>query len=308
MKFTTIETIETLEQMQQMAKAGKLVGLFKVSNFIYHRGPGISKTHLPYILRSIKHYEQYLKDGSTSTPAKILGSLLHTMLLEPNELWNHFAEKLQHGKRSKADKEAWAAFEEENTRLGKEVIDQEQRDLVDAMIGVINHHPNAPKLMHGHKEIACFWKDPVTGLLCKCKHDVIGFVTGISTDIKKTRIAAPDANGFIRAAHEFTFNIQNAFYLDGIKYAVEQSGMAIDFKVPEKMVFMAIEETAPHAMCLCELPEDFIENGREKYQKALKRLQDYNDLRFSEDFEGIKAMESYPTGIIKLPVKGYMYQ
>ena len=80
--------IRAIEQDLTAPKEGVFAGL---SNAAYHGGPGISKSGLDLIRRSPMHYRHSLTVSREPTPDQRIGTLAHTMILEPETVWDHYA-------------------------------------------------------------------------------------------------------------------------------------------------------------------------------------------------------------------------
>lgn len=268
-----MEELTSIEQIDKLHSEKKLIGLFVIDNNLYHECVGISKSAIGPLNKSIKHWQKYVKDGHKASEAKTIGSILHCLTLEKDKFDDYFLKSPDCYRRSKVEKEIWATFNEKLTTTQKDAYTEKMLITAENMYKSLMESPNNKKLLRGIYEIACFWVDPDTGVLCKCKFDVIGTTSGLATDLKKTQDASEVE--FIRSVYKFTYHVQEAFYLDGIREAIKQSGIVPDFKLPKKMVFVAVEEEEPHFTNRLTIPEDFVENGREKYKMALKRYAEF---------------------------------
>ena len=80
----------------------------------------LSYSSIKEFAKSPKHYISYLNKQRETTPALQFGSLLHCMLLEPQEFSNRYAISPKYDMRKSADKETYAEFQIKNE--GKEVV------------------------------------------------------------------------------------------------------------------------------------------------------------------------------------------
>ena len=71
------------------------------------------------------------------------------------------------------------------------------------------------------------------------------------------------SGGFSRSIANFGYEIQAAFYVDGIRAV---TGMELPF------LFVAVEKEAPHAVAVYRADPEVIEVGRKKYRAALQLL------------------------------------
>lgn len=134
------------------------------------------------------------------------------------------------------------------------------------MVVSVRSHAGAERLLaSGLAEMSGFWIDRETGIECKCRPDFLSMagetVTGI-VDVKTCCDASAD--GFARAIATLGYDVQAAFYQDGLKAV---TGRTIPF------YFIAVEKEAPFAVAAYKASDEVIEVGRAKYRGALKLLQ-----------------------------------
>jgi exodeoxyribonuclease VIII len=124
-----------------------------MENADYHAHPAISKSHLDLIARSPLHYWARFLDPKRvipePTPAMRIGSAVHTHVLELDK-WDTEYTVAPDGldRRTKAGKEAWAAFEAESAN-GRTVLSRDgcrsghahgQRDARPSGGGIATRH------------------------------------------------------------------------------------------------------------------------------------------------------------------------
>ncbi|MHB0991677.1 MAG: PD-(D/E)XK nuclease-like domain-containing protein [Burkholderiales bacterium] len=143
----------------------------------------------------------------------------------------------------------------------KIILKQEDVDALRAMHSNVLQHKAAKKfLSSGQAELSAFWTDPNTGIQCKCKPDWLN-PDGIY-DVKSCRDAS--AEGFAKAISTYGYDIEAAFYTDGVKAA---TGLTLPF------YFIATENTAPFSAAVYRASDAMLETGRKKYRAALELLQ-----------------------------------
>ena len=91
-----------------------------MTNREYHADPAISKSDLDQIHRSPMHWQYRKTHPPEQTPALLVGSAVHKMILEPSGFADEFAVAPETDRRTKAGREAYQAFQESAT--GKTVI------------------------------------------------------------------------------------------------------------------------------------------------------------------------------------------
>lgn len=156
----------------------------------YRAHPGLSSTDIKRMAQSMAHYK-YFHDNpeNKDTPALQFGRAYHKYCLEPYDFYNEFAVAPNVNRRTKAGKEEWEEFVEENK--GKEVISEEMYETIDAMRNALYSTPFAKKLIYGEHEKSFFWTDEESGFECKCRPDSFGKVGGqpICVDLKTCQCA-----------------------------------------------------------------------------------------------------------------------
>jgi len=166
-----------------------------------------------------------------------------------------------------ADKDSrFKLYEEEFDRLysGKILLKSEQFEAILKMRASLQNHKGANEMLflsEGLAEKSAFWTDSETGILCKCRPDWLklrfGRASGIA-DVKSCCNASADA--FSKSIAQFSYDIQAAFYQDGVYAATGE-------RVP--FYFIAVEKDAPHAVAVYRASDEMIVTGREKYRTGL---------------------------------------
>jgi exodeoxyribonuclease VIII len=142
----------------------------------------------------------------------------------------------------------------------RQILNQEQWDAVHKAAKAIKEHPAASKLINaGRAEQSIYWNDPLTGELCRCRPDWWRD-DNIVVDLKTTENASKD--GFAKSIANFRYDVQAAFYLDGIEAATG--------KRPRGFVFVAIEKKPPFAVGVYVLDAETLDAARAVYQKDLQ--------------------------------------
>lgn len=258
------EKAKALKQGEQVSEAG----VYLNSNEDYHRGPGMSASHLKELLKTGAHYRTWLQSTRRQTDEMRIGEAVHAKLLEPDTFEGRFALSPSGDGRTKEFK----AFAEANA--GKTILKPDHIETMNNVIHSITENvlkdADYSKLFLGLKEHAFYWTDPDTGILCKCRPDIISVTEGIITDLKVVEDASPKA--FEYTLGKMLYYLQAAFYLDGVKHCLEQSGCNLITTVPDAFVFVAAEREAPNGIGKYALEEGSaaLKEGRRLYKKALQ--------------------------------------
>jgi exodeoxyribonuclease VIII len=164
-----------------------------------------------------------------------------------------------------------------------QVLTIEQWEQLHAMRDAVMAHPAARALLTGAPGVAersVYWRDPVTGLLCRCRPD-FWRQDGIVVDVKTTEDAS--AEGFARSIANYRYHVQHPFYLDGINTMREQYKPSDPFSIPrpqpaKAFVFLAVEKSArvvdgvAMGVGVYVLDNDSVELGRIEYRQDLERI------------------------------------
>jgi len=269
----------------------------KLDNEAYHAGPGISKSGLWTIdQKSPAHYKFPAprdEDTTQAIAAKDLGTATHVAVLEPERF-----ETAVH--RGPADRRGnkWTDAEEYCRIEKKTLLVSSAYDSLLALRDTIHADPWLNKIItsgDGVNEASGFWIDPETGELCRCRPDRYRRDIKLILDIKTAASAHPDA--FARAAINFGYHSQEAFYTDGWQ-ACGQPVEAFAFLVLEK-ANNASKFASPYAFGVYELPPSIVEEGRAIMRKSLAR---YAECRKANRWP------SYTEGVQELSFKRWNYR
>lgn len=165
----------------------------------------------------------------------------------------------------------------------RNVLTAEQWDQLHQMRDAVMAHPAAAALLTGAPGVAersVYWRDPVTGLLCRCRPD-FWRQDGIVVDVKTTEDAS--AEGFSKSIAHWRYHVQAPFYLDGINTMREQyKPSGLDLPVPpaaaRAFVFLAVEKTArvvdgvAMGVGVYVLDQESMELGRIEYRQDMERI------------------------------------
>lgn len=216
-----------------------------MTNQEYHDNPAVSRSGVIKLLRSPAHY----KTKTETTRAMEIGTAVHSKILEgrTDYVVNPFDSF-----RSKEARE----WREAQTEI---VLNETEAAQIEAMETAVNNHRGAMKLLsEGVPEQTYFFTEPHTGVKCKVRPDWIT-PDGFLVDLKTTNDASE--SGFKKSVYSFRYDIQTAFYLDGVEYATGQR--------PKGFIFINVEKSEPFGVSLFQLNDDWIESARFTYIDAL---------------------------------------
>lgn len=243
---------------------GVTEGCYALRNSIeeYHAdADSVSSTDLKLILRSPAHMKAAEDDGDEPTKAKEIGQALHVAVLEADEFDSRYAVFRGEGTRSGKEYKEFAKNLIAQGEASKSILMAAEYELVNGMRNAIMAYPKAnlkKMFAMATRELSIYWTDEETGLKCRIRPDA--FIPGvICTDLKKTQDARPEA--FSRSCGNYGYDLQSAFYLEGLR---RFCGENMPF------LFLAVEEKRPHGVWGHEASPEFIESGLKKYRKALE--------------------------------------
>lgn len=226
----------------------------------YQLWDAISKHDLDNIAKSPAHYKAAKGAKQVVSPAMKFGTATHTMLLEPQNACEEIAVMPKCDRRTKVGKELAKEFEESS--FGKTVITQEEMDRIMRMRDAVDTHPVAGNLIkHAkHIEASAIWTDPSTGLMSRCRPDIIhdDLVIDLKTAIDAGRWA------FASSMHKWRYHVQASYYLDGL----------INLNVVSKnaqFVFLVVEKLPPFGVALYALRTEDLDRGRLQYEGDIIR-------------------------------------
>lgn len=241
-------------------------GLVQETNEQYHSGPGISKSHLDAInSASPRHYwHKYLnpdREPEEETPAKIMGSAVHSAILEPDDFKSAVVESPGFDRRTKAGKAEWEAFCSEHK--GKIILSPDDFKTCLQIRDAVHRHPVASGLLVGGKAEQSFYAiDRETGELIKCRTDYLHDSGAMIVDVKTTDDASP--NGFGKSSANYRYPVQTAWYYDVLDAAYGEH--------PQDWVFLAVEKTPPYAIGIYFMEPDMVERGRIAARRDFLRI------------------------------------
>ena len=248
-------------------KPGNKLGLVIETNDEYHQDSNsISKSHLDVIANgSPKHYwQKYLnpnRERQEPTPAMIMGTAVHTAVLEPDLFPSEVIESPEFDRRSKVGKAEYEAFQLEHK--GRIVLAPEDYATCLAIRDAVHLHPVAGGLLQGGQAEQSFYADdPETGMKIKCRVDYLHNSGEMIIDLKTTDDASPA--GFGKSAANFRYPIQTAWYNGVLDAAFGEH--------PQDWVFLAIEKRKPYAVGIYFMEPDIVARAEIAARRDFMRI------------------------------------
>jgi hypothetical protein len=190
----------------------------------------VSKSLLLTLRKTPAHCLAAAQADDTSTPSQRLGSLAHTLILEPDQ----YAARYAVGPDARGNSHAWKDFVTQAERAGLIPIRQAERVAAQAMADAFWRKPVIHALLAtpGPVESSMLWEDALVGL-CKGRPDKI--IPGMVIDLKTTRDLSDRA--LARTIYDYGYHIQARHYLDGAE------ALGLD---AERFVIVWAESVPPH--------------------------------------------------------------
>ena len=234
---------------------------------VYHGDANsISKSGLDDVHQSGAHY--YARHLAPDRPARetkggqLEGSLAHCATLEPDE----FAKRYAVGPDINRNTKDWKSFE---AGLPQGVISIKHHQAATACAQALEVY-KLPEIARafgsGGPERSIYWTDKATGVRCRCRPDWLTDPMGptggvVVIDVKTFRSASTGA--FQRQVAAKRYNVQAAFYVDGIQAALGVEVLGF--------VFAVVETTYPYLANAMMLDDAAIDLGRREYRADLER-------------------------------------
>lgn len=227
----------------------------------YHAHPALSRSalwtfkRLPY-----KYWYEYLSGQFQSKPetdALRLGSLAHTMILEPDLFDSRYLVIEKLNRATKGGKEAYK--EALNAAVHRQLIYQDEFEVADAMRKSVYANDVVKDILaDASMEYSIFWRDEMTGLEVKARPDIFANRLNIMADVKTTLDASP---------RSFQLDcFKNGYFLQAAM--MYEAALAIGSPI-EKFVFICVEKKAPYSLALYVLDDESLAFGQQMLRKIL---------------------------------------
>lgn len=234
---------------------------------VYRNAPGVSQT----LLKDFGEHATPLHFRS-GKPKKVtedmeFGTICHTAILEPGNLASAYyiqpdeypavvkkqdVMKPWHG---------WADFCKDwiKDHSARPIIDKEKEARIPKIVKRVSELPECGSaLQHGKREVSWFKRDEVTGLLCKCRTDLIADDrNGLRWifDLKKVQVGCASGEEFAADAYARGYHIQAASYLK--------------ITGADRFVFVAFDDNEPFDAAQWQLGPEDMEAGAFEYRRLL---------------------------------------
>jgi exodeoxyribonuclease VIII len=236
----------------------------------------LSYSSLKEFAKSPRHYISYLNKERKSTPAMEFGSLVHCLLLQPEEFALNYALMPNVDRRTKDGKAVYEEFIASSN--GRTVITQDEYNNADDLVANAKENQLISDAVMGCNKFESEWRAEIGGL------PIRGFFDGEADDyileVKTTNDAEPRTliNDFYKRMYHIQAGLYNLVSEKQIKYLV-------------------VETTAPYNSYLALASDKYINAGK---KRALDLIEGFKYCMDNQEFH--KGYEHYHGNIsIDLP-------
>lgn len=222
-----------------------------------HIDKGLSYSALKLIWRApaMYHYQYILGNWAPDTEAKRMGSLIHTLVLEPEAYDARYYVMPECDGRTKEGKAIKAACVAEAS--GRVVIKQATLEQARGAAAAVLAHPVVAKAMRApRREVEQTYTVVIDGVKFQARPDAL-INDRLVLEIKTTDDARPDE--FARSIGKYCYDIQHALYCDVLAATGRETGA---------YAYAVVEPSPPHLCAVYTLHPDDIASGRLAYQQA----------------------------------------
>lgn len=243
-------------------------GIYDIENHEYHNSDGISRSGVMLFKKSPLHYWNKYQNpdrhSDTMTPQMIMGSAVHTYIMEPTKFYDQYYIEEKIDRRTKEGKDRSERLQLLN--MGKQGISADMFDQIERMNESFHNNEYASAFLKDAQiEKSIYWEDVHSGVLCKARPDI--WKNNVICDIKTTQDASLKA--FQGSMAKYGYHIQAAMIQDGLHHA--QNIRITDY------IFIAIETVEPYAIGIYILDQDAIQKGHNEYKQIIKDFSLYQE-------------------------------
>ena len=222
------------------------------------------------------------KNGVKKEPTDnlILGSVIHTLILEPQKLESEYIIMPELNLRTNADKAVKAEFEAEAKATNKTLVKSEIFNQAEAVSKSFLNSSLSSFLKGEVKAEASFFGE-IDGVKVKARPDLILPKQQIIIDFKTTsQVGGGSADGFAKMAANFSYYIQAALYLEITNY--------------KQFYFIVLETAEPFMVGCYKLDSEALEFGKSEIRRAIeiyKNLGEYKSPLYLNNLDFSKVQE-----------------
>lgn len=213
----------------------------------------LSYSSLKEFSKSPAHYLEYLRREFKPTPAMALGSLVHCLLLQPNELGKQFFIMPNIDRRTKDGK---AQYEQAQIdAVGKQIVTEQDYDEANNLVNKVVSEGHIADVIKNCNKFEHEWREEIAGL------PVRGFFDGEADDYILEVKTANDANPktIINDFFNRSYHVQAGLY---------------SFVSNKPIKYLIIETSAPYNVVLADASEQYIKHGQNEAFRLINSFKD----------------------------------
>ena len=222
------------------------------------------------------------KNGVRKEPTDnlILGSVIHTLILEPQKLESEYIIMPELNLRTNADKAIKAELEAEAKATNKTLV---KAEIFNQAEGVAKSFlkSSLSLFLRGEVKAEASFFGKIDGVKVKARPDLILPKEKIIIDFKTTSTSGGgSADGFAKMAANFAYYIQASLYLEITEY--------------KQFYFIVLETTEPFMVGCYKLDSEALEFGKSEIRRAIeiyKNLGEYKSPLYLNNLDYSKVQE-----------------
>lgn len=219
----------------------------------YRQMDGLSKHELDNFAVAPSYYIHRKKQEWKPSRSMEMGTLIHSLVLEGR---CDYAVGPDVDRRTKAGKEEWALFCEEN--IGKTIVNLDEAVTITGCFKACEPLMEHCVYEDDNIETSLFWERD--GIRCKGRPDMIATINGETclVDLKTTN----DIRNFDSAFYRFRYDVQAAWYQRGFKQAAGLSELP-------GFWFLVVDTESPHLCQFMRAGSEILEQANAKIEEEL---------------------------------------
>lgn len=255
-------------------------GIYEITNEEYHASSGLSRSALMVFKELPMHYwHQYLSGDYEPPKPKEgyhVGSVLHTLVLEPEKFESEYFRGTKWNKATKIGKAGHAA--DMQAANGRIIVDAPTIEKVEAMRDALFSNPIIANLLKNEPglsfvEQSYFWTDPETGIQCKARPDMLRLlIEPVIVDLKSCDDASP--RGFQLSAIKYGYYLQMAMIFEALKACGsfnKYDGNSISPLIFKRCMFACVEKAPPYPTAVYMMQDDALHYGLGQFHSLLRQ-------------------------------------
>lgn len=275
-------------------------GIIIESNKEYHSDlTAISKSRLSKMSVCPQYFKWCEDNPQEPSEDLIVGSAFHKLVLENETFGKEFVVMPNIDRRTKLGKEQYEQFVLSSE--GRQVITQEQYEMICAMRDSVLSNKYAVALLKGNHEHSFYTEDELTKENIKVRPDCYRSVQDriVITDLKSCRSAITE--DFMRDVVKYSYDLQAYMYTLAVSKVMNIPQEYVDF------VFIAVEKKAPYMMNMLQADQFVLKRGEALFREYIGK---YHECKETNHWWGLNGAYgiinnlSLPNYLLKEVIKG----